>query len=295
VTEAHPAVPQIVVGESTSRNYRKGVTLDAALIFGLMAAFGSRVKEKLNRETTRLLLSARHKITGDFDIDYGWIRLLYSGDGDWQEVYYHQRQAEWREKELAVFRSLVPPGSTVVDVGANLGFITAILSDLVGSLGTVVAFEPSSRTFAKLQRTIQMNGLLNVHAINAGCGDHPETLELRGLTGSSGNASIVGEGPVRECIQVVRLDDVPQLKGRPIELIKVDTEGFEPRVLDGARRLIADNKPILYLEMGGEFVDSTYRSIELLKELKYDVRHVEHLDWSDYGNGSDFFFRPAVP
>jgi FkbM family methyltransferase len=259
-----------------------------------MGALGSRIREKLNRETTRLLLSARHKITGDFDIDYGWIRLPYSGDGDWQEVYYHQHQAEWRDKELAIFRSLVPPGSTVVDVGANLGFITVILSGLVGSQGTVVAFEPSSRTFSKLERTIEMNRLSNVRAINAGCGDKAETLELHNIAGSSGNASIVGKGPLREHIQVVRLDDVPELKERSIELIKVDTEGFEHRVLDGARRLIAENKPILYLEMGGEYVDSTHRSIELLKEYEYDVRHVDNLDWSHVGNGSDFFFRPAV-
>jgi hypothetical protein len=65
-------------------------------------------------------------------------------------------------------------------------------------------------------------------------------------------------------------------------------------VLEGARRLIAEYEPTLYLEMGGDFVDSTRRSIELLRELGYDVRHVDHLDWSLYGNGSDFFFRPAL-
>jgi FkbM family methyltransferase len=265
-----------------------------APIFSTLA-LAVRFKEKLGRETKRLFLTARHKITGDFHIDYGWIRLPFSGDGDWQEVYYHQHQAEWREKDLMVFRSLVPPGSTVVDVGANMGFVTTILSGLVGSQGRVIAFEPSSRTFAKLQRTIRINGLSNVRAINAGCGASREMLELHDLGGSSGNASIVGEGTVRERIEVVRLDDVPELNERPIALIKIDTEGFEPHVLEGARRLIAEHKPTLYLEMGGDFVDSTRRTIELLKELGYDVRHVEHLDWSLYGNGSDFFFRPALP
>lgn len=253
----------------------------------------ARAKAKLSREAKRLSLTARHRLVGDFDVDYGWIRLPFTGDGDWQEVVYHQHQAEWREKDLFVFRSLVPPGSTVVDVGANLGFVTTILSRLVGSDGGVIAFEPSSRTFAKLQRTIQINGLANVRAINAGCGARHETLELRDLGGSSGNASIVGEGRVREEVEIVRLDDVPELRQSALALIKIDTEGFEPYVLEGARRLIGEYEPILYLEMGGDFVDSTRRSIELLKELGYDVRHVEHLDWSLHGNGSDFFFRRA--
>jgi len=253
-----------------------------------------RVKAKLRRETKRILLTARHKMRGDFAIDYGWIRLAFSGDGDWQEVFYHQHQAEWRDSALTVFRGLVPPGSTVVDVGANIGFVTTILSGLVGSQGRVIAFEPSARTFAKLQRTIRINGLANIRAINAGCGARHEMLELRDVGGSSGNASIVGEGTVREQVEIVRLDDVPELRARPITLIKIDTEGFEPHVLEGARRLIAEYEPTLYLEMGGDFVDSTRRSIELLRELGYDVRHVDHLDWSLYGNGSDFFFRPAL-
>jgi FkbM family methyltransferase len=145
---------------------------------------------------------------------------------DLQELYYHLHHAEWRDKELGVFRSLLAPGQVAVDVGANLGFVTTLLSSLAGPAGRVIAFEPSPRIYAKLRRTVELNQLENVTALNLGAGDAPGVLSLREVSGSSGNSSLLGDesAPATE-VDVVRLDDVPEVWERRVRLLKIDTRG----------------------------------------------------------------------
>ncbi len=75
-----------------------------------------------------------------------------------------------------------------------------------------------------------------------------------------------------------------------VALLKIDTEGYEPEILRGAERLIQEHRPIIYMEMGGDYVDSTLRSVELLCDAGYVTDHVRSVDWDDVGNGSDYFF-----
>jgi FkbM family methyltransferase len=229
---------------------------------------------------------------GDVVRDYGWIKLPYTGDGDLQEVEYHLNQADWHAHDESIFRCLVSPGSTVIDVGANMGFVSTMLASLVGPEGRVLAFEPSTHTVAKLHRVVELNDLDNVTVFNAGCGAVEEDVALHDVGTSSGVASIVGSGPVRETIRVLPLDEVPEARESRVSLIKIDTEGFEPLVLEGATELISEQAPALYIEMGGDYVDSTRRSIALLNELDYGIEHVRDVDWSQFGNGSNFFFLP---
>jgi len=239
------------------------------------------------------LEARRRRCSGDLFIDYGWIRLLYSGDRDHQEISYHLHQERWHEKDMHVFRNLVAPGDTAIDVGANLGFVTTMLASAVGNCGRVLSFEPSPHVFAKLEKTIAANGLHQVVSFNFGCGAASSVEQLHQVTASSGNASIskTGSDPIE--IRVKRLDDIAEVRSTPVALLKVDTEGYEPRVLEGAAGIIEEDRPIIYLEMGGEYVESTVESIEILAAAGYDVNHVRSIDWPNIGNGSDFFFIPA--
>jgi FkbM family methyltransferase len=251
-----------------------------------------RIRGKIRREAKRLQLNAAHAVRGDFAVDYGWIRLPYTADGDWQDIYYHLNNQPWHEKDSTIFRSLLYPGATAIDVGANIGFVSAILASLVGEAGRVVALEPASQTFHKLRTTLSVNHLDNVIPLKVGCGSARSSVALHAVTGSSGNASILGEGPLLDTISIVPLDEIPEAWETPVALIKIDTEGYEPEVLDGGRRLISEFRPTIYLEMGGDYLDSTRRSIAVLRELGYDTSAVETMDWSTIGNGSDFFFFP---
>ena len=222
-------------------------------------------------------------------MDYDWIRLLYSGDGDYQEIAYHRNQSQWHEKDLMVFRSLLAPGQTAIDVGANLGFVSTILASIVGREGRVLSFEPSPTVYPKLLKTIEANDLTQITPFNCGCGEVASTEVLHTVSKSSGNSSIVAPGEGTE-IKVVRLDDVDEAQETPVRLLKIDTEGYEPMVLRGAQRFIEKHRPTIYMEMGGDYVDSTLESIQLLEDAGYDTAAVRDIDWSQVANGSDYFF-----
>lgn len=231
-------------------------------------------------------------MSGDLFMDYGWIRLLYSADGDEQEIAYHLHEERWYEKDVQVFRSLIAPGDTAIDVGANIGFVTTMLAGIVGPEGRVISFEPSPIVFPKLLKTIAANRLAHVTPMNVGCGASRSRKQLHQTSRSSGNASIIGRGGDSIEIRIVPLDEVTEVWTSRVALLKIDTEGYEPHVLQGARRLIDEHRPIIYLEMGGAYVSSTFETIEWLTKAGYGTEHVRRIDWSSVGNGSDYFFLP---
>ncbi len=229
----------------------------------MQPSLGHRAVSRLNRDSKRVALELRRRRAGgdDLFVDYGWIKLLYTGDADGQEVAYHLNQAHWYEKDMNVFRSLLAPRQTAIEVGANLGFLATILASIVGPSGRVLSFEPSPVVFAKLQKTIEANALHQVTPLNLGLGRTASTERLHQVSSSSGNSSIIGSGDSAIEIRVEPLDDVQQAWETPVGLLKIDTEGYEPEILAGASRLIAEQKPIIYLEMGGDYVESTLQSI----------------------------------
>lgn len=199
---------------------------------------------------------------------------------------------------MAVLSLHVKPGSTVVDVGANMGFVTTMLASLVGPSGTVVSFEPSQRTFGKLLKTISANDLKQVIPHNSGIGSQREMLELVAVSKSSGNNTLVpaggASGVSRETVELVTLDEVELLQERRVSLLKIDTEGFEFEVLQGSRSVIERDAPVIHTELGGGggYADTTLQAIEVLQKLGYDTSMVEEVDWESVGNGVDFTFVP---
>jgi|SRR5579884_1470587 len=231
---------------------------------------------------------------GSLVADHGWIKLLYSNDGDAQELRYHGHCLEDYRHDMAIFRDLVHPGDVVLDVGANLGFVSVMFAQLVQPGGHVFSFEPSPHTYAKLVKTVELNGLRDVVTpLNLGCGSAASTAWLKRVSRSSGNDSIVNaQGTDSEVIHIDTLDALSQRYFPKVDLIKIDTEGYEPEVLLGARELIARCRPVVYLEMGGEYLASTQRSLEILEEYGYDLDLPAGLDWTQVANGSNFVARP---
>ena len=83
----------------------------------------------------------------------------------------------WEEAITAVFRSLVAPGMTVVEVGANVGYFTLLAAELVGPRGRVHAFEPDPELFELLRDNVEVNAF-----------DHRVTLHRRAVADFHGEA-----------------------------------------------------------------------------------------------------------
>jgi len=254
-----------------------------------------RIRNRAGLAAKRLELRTRRRLSGQevLWVDYGWAQLPFTDDGDEQELLYHLHQRQWLKNELAVLGPLVPPGATVFDIGANLGFYASMFAARTGPTGHVFAFEPSRPVFEKLRATVERNRLSQVTALNVGCGSTSEASVLRQVSRSSGNATLVaGEGG-GEDVQIRRLDGIPEAVAHPPHLLKVDVEGFESEVLAGARSILEQHRPLLYMELCGDYARSTKESLAILDDVGYDTRALRELDWADVPNGSNFVVAPG--
>lgn len=193
--------------------------------------------------------------------DYVGRAVFYAGELD--------RKVTW------ICSRLVRPGDTVLDIGANLGLASFILSALVGPNGTVHAFEPIPQMQDLIEQGMQRNNVSNSILHKVALGDEPGELTRSIPEGHFGSASLVAERRAGEseeiAVPVRRLpEELPPDLG-PIRLIKIDVEGFEPQVLTGAAELLRTSPPdAILFELNDAHGDlREHRTIQLLADAGY--------------------------
>jgi len=169
-------------------------------------------------------------------------------------------------------RSLLRHGDVFVDVGANVGTISALAAGLVGEAGRVVAIEPHPRTFAYLQRTISVNELTNVVCLERACGAE---VGVAGFTNQrrKDDNNRVDETGSGLAVRVTTLAGVfCDLSLDSVSLLKIDAEGFEGEVLRGLAGE-ASKVAALYVEVieanAQRFGDSVSAVTEMLHALGF--------------------------
>jgi FkbM family methyltransferase len=202
------------------------------------------------------------------------MRLGFSDDGDLQELLYHTYCRDWHDNERTLLKDFVSQGQTVIDVGANMGFMAVILSRLVGEKGRVICFEPSRRIFKKLRETIELNNIQNAELFNYGCGERRTEGELFKVSESSGNSSLVRPSGSKdsdsgERVELLGLDEALLSSGTRVDFMKIDVEGYESTVLRGAAQILSRFKPVIYIELCAEYSQSSSEAIEILKSNGY--------------------------
>ena len=184
------------------------------------------------------------------------------------------RYGEFSELEAQLFSGLIKPGMLVVEVGANIGAHTMHLAQLVGENGGVVAFEPQRVIYQMLCANLALNGIENTDAKCLAVGAEPGEIVVPRVdyrsAGNFGGISLgAGDGDV---VEMIALDN---LLLPACHMIKIDVEGMEKSVLDGARQTIARFRPYLYVED-----DRRDKHAELIATLfDLDYRMWWHLPW----------------
>jgi FkbM family methyltransferase len=158
-----------------------------------------------------------------------------------------------RYYELGVQRILdliLNPGDRFVDIGANIGMITLHARSLVGKNGRIDCFEPNPTCAAKILTHLSINNIGNVTIHACALSDHRGELHLNLTSDHSGTATLAKVDGVRHSFLVdVRVGDDVLTGGQPIDVVKIDVEGFELRVLAGMRRTLVAFKPIVITEL----------------------------------------------
>jgi FkbM family methyltransferase len=143
-------------------------------------------------------------------------------------------------------------GGRFVDAGANIGAHALIASHAVGDTGSVLCFEASPTTFRYLEANLRRGGRANVEIFNLGLWDSAATLELSYVPHVAGCSFFattdVREGR-KESVACWPLDDVLPAGSPRTSMVKIDVEGAEMRVLDGAERLLRRDRPDIVIEV----------------------------------------------
>jgi FkbM family methyltransferase len=161
-------------------------------------------------------------------------------------------------------KPLVATGSTVIDVGANIGFFALRFGRWVGPAGHVIAIEPEERNMAALRRRVRRAGLESViDCVEAAAAERSGEVRLAVIPGHPGGHHLADDGdPVR----AVTIDELAASASRRVALIKLDVQGAELRVLNGAARVIETHRPAIFIEVDDSALERRGSSARTLIE-----------------------------
>jgi FkbM family methyltransferase len=157
--------------------------------------------------------------------------------------------------ERAFVQRFLRPGMTVLDIGAHHGFYTILASKLVGSTGKVFAFEPSPRERKALRLNLKLNRRKNVSIQEAALGREESQGTLYVVEQQTGINSLrppaISSATSSVRVRVTRLDDfVRENRIERVDFVKLDVEGAELSVLEGATELLRrHSRPVILAEV----------------------------------------------
>lgn len=190
------------------------------------------------------------------------------------------RDGRWEESIAEYIRQNLQPDTVFVDVGANIGYFTLLVATRAPN-GKVFAFEPNRANCGMILASQRVNHLSNVEILPFALGDRRSLLALAVGDGSNG---ILMEVPQHWGVdrlrneEIVYADTLDRLLGPVdrVDMIKIDVEGGEAKVLQGARTTIKANRPLIISEFAPPDLQSVSgcsgaEYLELLIGLGYDL------------------------
>ena len=182
------------------------------------------------------------------------------------------------EPELqAALRVLIPPGAIIYDVGANIGYVSLLLSKAAGETGHVYAFEALPDNAERWRKNVELNGMSARMSLFAGAvtqAPGPVRFLVHASSGMGKAAGSAGrDDTYRSEISVpgISLDEFVYGQGNPLpQVVKMDIEGGEVLALPGMRRVLAEARPLMLMELHGP--ESSRVAWETLTAAGYEIR-----------------------
>jgi FkbM family methyltransferase len=174
-------------------------------------------------------------------------------------------------KKRLLFERTINRGNIVFDLGGFTGYYTLLASALVGSTGQVFVFEPLPRNLQYLKQHLSLNRISNVSVIEAAVSDQSGILTFQEGPSTARGRLAEGGGLFVRAVSLDEMVDSGELPDP--HCIKVDVEGAEMRVLDGAVRLIERCCPTLFIDTHGEEVH--HQCCRFLERLGYEIEAID--------------------
>lgn len=175
-------------------------------------------------------------------------------------LFYNRRRDELTDEEY-MYENLDLKNKVVVQAGAHIGVDTMFFSRMVGS-GRILAFEPNPANFLLLCKNIRENALMNVTPVNVGLSNEVGTLNLVSDRYNTAKGTFRPDRQelikvqyrrrVEVGVPVTTVDKaVEEYSLERVDFVQIDTEGFEPQVIEGMSTTLENSKPLIYFEIHG--------------------------------------------
>jgi FkbM family methyltransferase len=184
---------------------------------------------------------------------------------------------EWRS--LALASAVCRPGDCIIEIGANLGTETISFADIVGSAGSVIAFEPMPELRAHLEANLRRNQQQQVQVLPYAVANTNGTVQFQRSTDAynTGLGKIVAHEPHAGntiTVESITLDSIADQLPVP-RMLHIDVEGAEPLVLQGGMRFITTHRPFIFMEVIhthlANFGTTPAALMSLVQEMGYQV------------------------
>lgn len=190
---------------------------------------------------------------------------------------------EYEPQALAAAKQTIAPGAVVLDVGANVGISAMMMARWIGSEGHIYAFEPSPRPKKLLAQHLQLNGLsdrVTICDFALSDAEGTATFYASGISGKSALSDAnIGQDSEAVKVPVTTVDAYCETHKIKPSFIKIDVEGFEFNVLNGARKTLEETRPRILVELHPMFwpalgIDTAWAASQLCA-LNYRVTPIE--------------------
>jgi FkbM family methyltransferase len=187
---------------------------------------------------------------------------------------------------IRAYSSIVEPGMTVLDIGANVGAHALHLAKLVGPEGKVIAFEPTDWAYKKLCANLALNQELASRVLavqtflaeDAGDGEIGQIYASWPLDAEDVHPKLRGRQMPTKGAMTTTLDGFLKDQDGTIGFMKIDVDGRECRVLRGAVKTLRRHRPVLIMELSPYVLTEHGSSLEellgLVKEAGYEIAHM---------------------
>lgn len=195
---------------------------------------------------------------------------------------------EWEIYETQLIKNFLFEGASFVDVGANIGYYSVLASPIVGDSGRVVSFEPEQKNFQLLLKNSQLNGAKNIQPVNAGLATSDAQADIYLNQDNWGDHQIYdgGEGRIKNTITLMNGDRYLSADAHTpfvIDVLKIDTQGAELKVLKGLESSIRNSLPAIKIII--EFWpyglrkagDHAHQVLDFLLELQLPLAIIDHI------------------
>ncbi|MFW5959993.1 MAG: FkbM family methyltransferase [Chitinivibrionales bacterium] len=183
----------------------------------------------------------------------GGISVYVPDNNTLMTPYILQEQEDWFEDEIEFLRGYLREGMNIIDIGASYGVYTLTAALLTGNNGCVYSFEPTSSVFSCLKRSKEVNRLPNLYLFKKALSDNKGVSSLS-LNPNPELNSLSPDGTDKksgtEEVEVTTLDSFSKensIKG--IDFIKLDAEGKEVEIINGARKSLERFSPLIMYEI----------------------------------------------